>query len=232
MRAEISIVIPTLNAEEELPACLETLMEGLAAGLIRELVVSDGGSKDATVQVAEAAGARVITGDASRGGQLQRGCIAARGNWLLVLHADTQLVAGWSSVVARHLDQGQGRPAYFGLRFRATGLMPVLVAGWANLRARVLGVPFGDQGLLIRRRDYEAAGGYPDQPLMEDVALVRRMNGLVALQSDALTSAKRYEQQGWLRRGTRNLWLQLRYLIGARPDTLARSYEQERGEEM
>ncbi|TLP67216.1 glycosyltransferase [Parasedimentitalea maritima] len=232
MRAEISIVIPTLNAEKELPGCLETLMEGLAAGLIRELVVSDGGSKDATVQVAEAVGARVVTGPASRGGQLQQGCTEAQGNWLLVVHADTQLAAGWSSVVAQHLDQGQGRPAYFSLRFRATGLMPVLVAAWANLRARVFGLPFGDQGLLIRRCDYGAAGGYPDQPLMEDVALVRRLNGLVALQSDALTSAKRYQQQGWLRRGTRNLWLQLRYLTGERPDTLARSYERGRGDEM
>ncbi|PCJ05254.1 MAG: glycosyl transferase [Rhodobacteraceae bacterium] len=224
MPAEISIVIPTLNVDAELPGCLEALMEGLAAGLIRELVISDGGSQDATLQIAEAAGARVVEGPASRGGQLRRGCAEARGNWLLVLHADTQLAPGWSQVVSQHVQHGQGRPAYFKLGFRASGVMPGLVAGWANLRSRVFGLPYGDQALLIRRSMYDAAGGYPDQVLMEDVALVRRLRGLVMLPARALTSAQRYQQQGWLRRGARNLWLLLRYFAGASPDTLARSY--------
>lgn len=225
MPAEISLVIPTLNAAEDLPACLESLMEGLAAGLIRELVITDGGSRDATGQIAEAAGAKLLHGPASRGGQLQRGCAAAKGNWLLVLHADTQLEAGWSQVVSRHLREGGGRPGYFRLRFRASGVMPGLVAGWANWRSRLFGLPFGDQALLIRREEYEAAGGYRDQPLMEDVALVRCLSALVALPACALTSAVRYQQQGWLRRGARNLLLQLRYALGARPEALARSYD-------
>lgn len=224
MPAEISIVIPTLNAEPELPGCLGALMEGLAAGLIRELVISDGGSQDATVQIAEGAGARLITGPASRGAQLRRGCDVARGNWLLVLHGDTQLAVGWSAVVSQHLEQGQGRPAYFRLRFRASGVMPRLVAGWANLRAALFGLPYGDQALLIRRSEYDAAGGYPDQALMEDVALVRRLRGLVELPTDALTSAARYQQQGWFRRGLRNLWILARYFMGANPEALARSY--------
>jgi len=224
MPAEISIVIPTLNAEPELPGCLAALMEGLAAGLIRELVISDGGSQDATVQIAEGAGARLITGPASRGAQLRRGCDAARGNWLLVLHGDTQLAVGWSAVVSQHLEQGQGRPAYFRLRFRASGVMPRLVAGCANLRAALFGLPYGDQALLIRRSEYDAAGGYPDQALMEDVALVRRLRGLVELSTDALTSAARYQQQGWFRRGLRNLWILARYFMGVNPEALARSY--------
>lgn len=224
MPAEISIVIPTLNAEPELPGCLAALMEGLAAGLIRELVISDGGSQDATVQIAEGAGARLITGPTSRGAQLRRGCDAARGNWLLVLHGDTQLAVGWSAVVSQHLEQGQGRPAYFRLRFRASGVMPRLVAGWANLRAALFGLPYGDQALLIRRSEYDAAGGYPDQALMEDVALVRCLRGLVELPTDALTSAARYQQQGWFRRGLRNLWILARYFMGANPEALARSY--------
>jgi len=85
-------------------------------------------------------------------------------------------------------------------------------------------LPYGDQALLIRRSDYEAAGGYPDQPLMEDVALVRRLRGLTQLPICALTSATRYQQQGWLRRGAKNLWLLVRYFSGAKPETLARSY--------
>ncbi len=224
MRAPISIVIPTLNSQEELPACLGALMEGLSAGLIRELIVTDGGSGDQTIGIAKEAGADVVTGPASRGGQLRRGCAAAKGEWLLVLHSDTRLLAGWSAVVSQHLEQGLGRPAYFRLAFRATGLRPACVAGWANLRARLFGLPYGDQGLLIRRTDYDAAGGYPDQPLMEDVALVRRLRGLKELPVIAQTSATRYQRQGWLRRGGGNLWLLLRYLLGGDPDRLARAY--------
>ena len=224
MPAEISLVIPTLNAGDELLECLEALMEGLATGLIRELIITDGGSQDATDKIADAAGAQFIQGPASRGGQLQRGCKLAKGNWLLVLHADTQLEAGWSKVVSQHLRDGRGRPAYFRLRFRARGIMPRLVASWANLRSRMFGLPYGDQALLIQRSDYNAAGGYRDQVLMEDVALVRRLNRVVELPVHAMTSAIRYQKQGWLRRGGRNLWLLLRYTLGAQPETLAKSY--------
>ncbi|AHD00241.1 TIGR04283 family arsenosugar biosynthesis glycosyltransferase [Leisingera methylohalidivorans] len=224
MPAPVSIIIPTLNASGELPAALEHLMEGLAAGLIRELVVSDGGSNDETRAIAHSAGAEWISGAASRGGQLRRGCAAARGSWLLVLHADTHMEPGWAAAVAQHLQDGQGRPAYFRLRFRAKGLMPALVAGWANLRSRLFGLPYGDQALLIRRDMYEAAGGYPDQPLMEDVALVRRLTGLTALPCAALTSAARYQRAGWLRRGGRNLWTLMRYFLGVKPERLAKAY--------
>ncbi len=224
MPAPVSIVIPTLNAGAELPACLEHLMEGLSAGLICELIISDGGSQDETRAIAQAAGAEWISGAPSRGGQLRRACAVARGEWLLVLHADTRLAPGWADAVAQHLETGQGLPAYFRLRFRASGVMPALVAGWANLRSRLFGLPYGDQGLLIRRDTYVAAGGYPDQPLMEDVALARRLKGLTALPSTALTSAVRYQRAGWLRRGGRNLWTLARYFLGATPERLAKSY--------
>lgn len=228
MRAPVSVIIPTLNAEDELPGCLTALGEGLVLGLIRELVVSDGGSTDATRRIAEAAGAEVITGPPSRGGQLRRGVAAARGEWLLILHADTQLAPGWAEAVAAHLAQGGG-PAYFRLAFRARGLRPALVAGWANLRAGLFGLPYGDQGLLLRREEYERAGGYPDQPLMEDVALVwalrRGLGGrMTELPAQARTSALRYQRGGWLRRGGRNLWTLLRYVLGADPEALAVRY--------
>ncbi|KIC12334.1 glycosyl transferase [Leisingera sp. ANG-M1] len=224
MPAPVSIVIPTLNAAEELPAALECLMEGLAAGLIRELVISDGGSADGTRAIAEAAGAEWISGAPSRGGQLRRGCAAARGDWLLVLHADTHLAPGWAQAVAQHLETGQGHPACFRLQFRARGLMPAWVAGWANLRTRLFRLPYGDQGLLIGRAGYEAAGGYPDQPLMEDVALARRLKRVAVLPCAARTSAVRYQKAGWMTRGARNLWTLTRYFLGASPEKLARSY--------
>ncbi|MEL6958693.1 MAG: TIGR04283 family arsenosugar biosynthesis glycosyltransferase [Pseudomonadota bacterium] len=220
MRAPISVIIPTLNAEAGLHDCLVALTEGLEAGLIAELIVSDGGSGDATCQIADAWGAEVLTGPASRGGQLARGVAAACGDWVLVVHADTGLAPGWATVVAAHL--GTQKAGYFRLRFDRGGRF---VAGWANLRARILGLPYGDQGLLVPRRLYDRVGGYPDVPLMEDVALVRALRGhLVALDAAAVTSAARYRRQGWVRRGARNLWLLTQYFAGVSPARLAEKY--------
>ena len=222
MRAPISVVIPTLNAATALPGCAAALIEGLDAGLIREVVISDGGSSDATLNVAESIGAEVVTGAPSRGGQIRRGCGAAKGDWLLILHADTQLAPGWTTPVAAHLPTG--RPAHFRLAFDATGAGARITAGWANLRSRALKLPFGDQGLLVRADDLRAIGGYPDLPLMEDVAVVRRLGGLTALPVTARTGFSRYAEEGWLRRGARNLLLQLRYWGGADPSVLAQAY--------
>ncbi|MCB1365770.1 MAG: TIGR04283 family arsenosugar biosynthesis glycosyltransferase [Rhodobacteraceae bacterium] len=226
MPAEISVVIPTLQAAADLPDCLAALGEGLSGGLIREVIVSDGGSQDETPGIAQAAGAVVVIGAASRGGQLRRGCALARGRWLLILHADTVLSPGWARAVADHVADPRAGPAHFRLVFRAAGVRPWLVAGWANQRALLFGLPFGDQGLLVQRDDYDRAGGYPDQPLMEDVALIRALERRVlALPVRATTSAERYSRDGWLRRGARNLWTQARYFAGADPETLFRSYQ-------
>jgi len=225
--AQISIIIPTLNAGATLPGVLETLMEGLHAGLIRELIVSDGGSTDATLDVADAAGATIVTGPASRGGQLRRACAVARGSWYLILHADTQLEHGWTIPVAEHLKRGDG-VGYFRLSYRARGVMPTIVAGWANLRAALFRLPYGDQGVLISHRDYHRSGGFADQPLMEDVALMRALRRaavpLSCLPARAITCPERYVRAGWLRRGARNLWTLARYFAGTSPHVLAQTY--------
>ncbi|MFZ5965058.1 TIGR04283 family arsenosugar biosynthesis glycosyltransferase [Thalassococcus sp. BH17M4-6] len=223
MRAPISVIIPTLNAQASLPGCLAALVEGVSSGLVREVIVTDGGSQDDTRQIADDTGAVWVVGAASRGGQLRRGAAQARGDWLLVLHADTVLQSGWSVHAARAVE----RPGayYFRLQFRADGAAPRLVEGWANLRSRLLGLPYGDQGLLIDRARFDAAGGYPDIPLMEDVALARSLRGqLRGLPVRALTSAARYERAGWLRRGSRNLLTLARYFLGADPERLAQHY--------
>lgn len=223
MRAQISVIVPTLNAEEGLGPCLGALMEGLEYGLIRELIVSDGGSADATGALAQAWGAEVLHGPASRGGQLRRGVAASRGTWLLILHADTVLSAGWAEVVRRQMSDPDCA-GYFNLAFDQRGFAARAVAGWANLRS-ALGLPYGDQGLLIHRDLYTQAGGYPDQPLMEDVALARALRGrLVALDTVAVTSAAKYRRQGWLRRGGRNLLTLMRYAAGTPAERLAASY--------
>ena len=228
MTAKISVIIPTLNAGDSLPACLTALIEGLTAGLIKVMLITDGGPGNKTILIADDAGAHLVTGPASRGGQLRRGAAVARGQWLMVLHADTVLEPGWSRAVGDHLNDSD-RAAYFRLKFRATGIMPTWVAGWANLRSALFGLPYGDQGLLVPRAAYVRAGGYPDQPLMEDVALVRALTRTsgdrpVALPATAVTGPERYQRAGWLRRGARNLWTLLRYMRGTDPERLAAAY--------
>jgi rSAM/selenodomain-associated transferase 2 len=223
MRARLSVVVPVLNAKDGLPALLAGLMEGVEAGLIRELIVSDGGSTDATAQIAEEVGAIWCEGPASRGGQLRRGAALAGGDWLLFVHADSALPRGWTRAALAQIEDG--RPGYFRLAFDAGGLASRIVAGWANLRSRLFCLPYGDQGLLVSRADYDAVGGYRDIPLMEDVAIARALGRRLRMMPLALrTGAARYRRSGWLRRGGRNMALLLRYLAGADPEDLRRRY--------
>lgn len=224
MPAPISVIVPTLDAADALPPLLADLMEGVAAGLVRELVISDGGSADETCAIAEAAGAVVVRGPAGRGGQMRRGVAAARGDWCLLLHADTRLPDGWVAPVEAAMGRPHGAHV-FALSFRAPGVAPRLVAGWANLRTSLFRLPYGDQGMLIATELLDAVGGYPDLPLMEDVALARALGRRIRLMPARVsTDASRYLAEGWLRRGSRNLWLLARYFAGASPEVLARRY--------
>ncbi len=226
MSAPLSIVIPTLNAAQALPATADALLEGVTSGLVRELVISDGGSDDAIADVAEALGAVLIEGPAGRGGQLARGVAAASGDWLLLLHADTHLSPGWAGAVHAHIAGHPDQAAWFRLTFRADGVQPRLVAAGANFRSRIFGLPYGDQGLVISKRLLKDAGGIQALPLMEDVALARALKGkLRGLDVDAMTSADRYERDGWNRRVLRNLGTLARYYLGVRPDALKARYE-------
>ncbi len=223
MRAPLSVIIPTLNAAPGLGPVLGALGEGLQAGLIREVIITDGGSTDGTQDLANEAGARLVLGAPGRGGQLRRGAEVAEGAWMLFIHGDTILAPGWSAAVLSHL--GQDSAGYFRLAFMAEGRWPRFVARWANFRSRTFGLPYGDQGLLIPAGLYRSVGGYRDIPLMEDVAMARALKGhLTALPATALTSADRYIAGGWMRRGARNLWTLGRYLLGADPARLAQSY--------
>lgn len=195
-------------------------MEGVREGLIRELIVSDGGSTDDTLEVARDVGAHVVTGAPSRGGQLRRGCATAQGAWLLIVHADTQLAPGWTAAARAHMDTG--RAGWGRLQFDRGGY---LFALGANLRARLFGLPYGDQGLFLPRKLYDQVGGYKDQPLMEDVALARALKGqLSSAGFVAVTSAEKYRTQGWMRRSVFNLSILARYFLGADPQTLAEAY--------
>ena len=222
----ISVVIPTLNAAEVIGPTLGSLSPAIFDPVLTEVIISDGGSTDDIEAVAGATGATLIRGEASRGRQLAAGAAAARGEWLLFLHADTRLSEDWVKAACRHIGSRADRAGWFRLAFDADGFAPRFVAGWANLRSRWCALPYGDQGLLIHRDLYRAVGGYPDQPLMEDVALARQLGRrrMAPLDAVATTSAARYARQGWVRRGARNLMTLLRYFLGASPENLAAAY--------
>lgn len=225
MPAPLSVIIPTLNAAPLLAATTTALMEGVEMGLVRELVISDGGSTDETIDAAKELGALWISGPACRGGQLARGAGVASSPWMLFLHADTHLAAGWAEAALSHMNRRPDNAACFRLAFRSEARAARYVAAWANWRTKMLGLPYGDQGLLLSRTVYERVGGFPDLPLMEDVAIARALAGRVdILPVEARTSAERYESDGWMRRGARNLATLLRYQMGADPAKLAKRY--------
>jgi rSAM/selenodomain-associated transferase 2 len=208
----ISVVIPTLNAERGLAACLTALVPAAVEGLVREVIVVDGGSSDRTVNIVDQAGAILVRTAPGRGQQLAAGAERARMPWLLFLHADTVLEAGWEREVSAFIEraEGQDRPhtvAAFRFALDDLGFKPRLVELAVTARCALLRLPYGDQGLLIPRPLYSRLGGYRPLPLMEDVDLVQRIGRrrIVVLRARAVTSASRYRQDGYLRRVLRNL---------------------------
>lgn len=210
----LSVVIPALNEAAALPACLERVREA------DEIVVVDGGSTDDTAEIAEARGARLVRSAKGRGVQLRAGAEAARGDWLLFLHADTLLGPNWRREADLHIAARPAEAACF--RFRLAD--PAWQARLVELGVRLRRFPYGDQGLLISRGAYVTAGGYRPIPLMEDVDLVRRIGRVRVLGESAWTSATRWRRDGWARRSARNLGLIMLYRLGASPERLARLY--------
>jgi rSAM/selenodomain-associated transferase 2 len=222
----ISVIIPTLNAAPTLPATLLSIFKAAVDGLVSEVIVSDGGSTDATRDIAEAAGATVILSERGRGQQLFTGAKDARKPWLLFLHADTALAEGWEPEAKGFIAKGVGAAAAFRFRLDDSGLRPRLIEGLVALRCKLFRLPYGDQGLLISRSLYGAIGGYSPMPLMEDVDLVRRLgrHRVVLLQSAAITSAERFRREGYAYRSTRNVSCLILYLCGVPAERLVRRY--------
>lgn len=214
----LSVVIPSLNAAMTLA---ETLKSVAGAD---ELVVVDGGSTDGTQALAGGVGARVVTAPRGRGGQIAAGVAAASGDWLLLLHADTRLGAGWRE--ACPLSIGRGRAYYFRFVLDSDDRRARRLESMVAWRSRSLGLPYGDQGLLIHRDLLRSVGGVRALPLMEDVDLVRRIGRrrLVGLDVPAVTSAAKWQRDGWYRRSARNLLCLALYFAGVPPRLIARLY--------
>jgi len=229
--AMISVIIPTLDAEAGLGTTLAALVPATVQGVVREVIISDGGSRDGTEMIADAAGAHFLEAPRGRGSQLAAGARTARFDWLLFLHADTMLEPGWEQETAafiERVDTGERPLAAAAFRFALDdyGLKPRLLESLVGARCALLRFPYGDQGLLIPRRLYHALGGYSPLPVMEDVDLVRRLERkqLVMLRSRAVTSAVRYKRDGYFSRALRNFACVSLYYMRVPPKTLARLY--------
>ena len=191
---------------------------------MHELIFADGGSDDGIKTLADELGARLITAQPGRGSQLAAGVKASKADWIMIVHADTILGQNWPEVIAAHI-QSSKRAGFGRLRFDSGGVMAIITAAWANFRARYLGLPYGDQMLILPRELYDRVGGYRALPLMEDVALARALRSqMIALDVIAQTSADRYIRKGWLLQGGRNLCLLILYFLGVAPDRLAQIY--------
>jgi len=197
-------VIPALDEAESVTGAIASAS---AAG--SEIIVVDGGSRDATRERAAAAGARVVDSAPGRARQLATGARLAKGDTILFLHADTRLPPGWDACVRAALADPGVVGGAFRLRFEARSPALRLIEWGARLRVALFRLPYGDQALFVRRSVLEALGGVPQAPIMEDLDLVRslkRRGRLACLRPAVTTSARRYRAGGALRTMLRN-WL-------------------------
>ncbi|GAB6052095.1 TIGR04283 family arsenosugar biosynthesis glycosyltransferase [Magnetospira thiophila] len=221
----LSIIIPTLNAAATLPGTLDSLSEPPTE---TEIIVADGGSVDGTPILAKRRGVQVVKSEPGRGVQLAAGARVARGEWLLFLHGDTRLRPEWRQATRDFITDPLNweRAGYF--RFALDDPAPAArrlerMVAW---RCHTFNLPYGDQGLLLSRTYYDKIGGYAPLPLMEDVDILQRvgLTRLIELEADAVTSAVRYQRDGYLWRPLRNLSLLTLYLLGVPPEQLVKYY--------
>lgn len=227
----ISVIIPTLDAESTLGETLAALVPAAVSGLVKEVIVVDGGSSDGTATIVDVAGAALVSAPKGRGSQMAAGAARARFPWLLFLHADTVLDGGWEREAGTFIDRvesGRRPPAAAAFRFGLddVGTKARLLETMVGLRCAVLGVPYGDQGLLLPASLYREIGGFRPMPLMEDVDMVRRLGWrrIVMLRAHAVTSAERFRAQGYLRRSARNLLCLGLYTLRVPPRFIYRIY--------
>ena len=223
----VGIVIPTLNEESNLRGLLEDLGR---LSITTDVVVADGGSGDDTVGVAQEGGARVVVAQRGRATQMNAGARSAAGGWLCFLHGDVRMPDAARRDLVRVVSDGVVDAAVWGFAIDARGFWPRFMEAGTYLRDRVGGLPYGDQGLLVRRELFSAVGGFPEIPLMEDVALVRALRSRVRLErlrSHLVVSPRRWIREGPYWTWARNSLLMAAYLAGASPQRLARWYRPE-----
>lgn len=221
----LSVIVPALDEAAGIEASLRALAPLRRRGV--EVIVADGGSADATAALAAPLADLVLSTARGRALQMHAGAAAARGGVLLFLHADTVLPQHADRLVLDGLADGAHAWGRFDLRIAGRAPMLRVVAAMINLRSRLSGIATGDQAMFVTRAAYLATGGFPRQPLMEDIELSRRLkrhSAPLCLRQRATTSGRRWETHGvW--RTILLMWrLRLRYWLGAPAELLAKEY--------
>jgi len=224
---EISIIVPVLNEAAGIVTALEALAPLRALGT--EVIVVDGGSADGTLELARPLADQLVSAPRGRARQMNAGAAIAQGRTLLFLHADTRLPANADELVALAAgDVLAGRQwGRFDVRIEGRSLWLRVVARMMNLRSRLTGIATGDQAIFVARAAFRAVGGFPDIPLMEDIALSKallRLSRPVCLAARVTTSGRRWEAHGVWHTIRFMWWLRLRYFFGADPHHLALEY--------
>jgi rSAM/selenodomain-associated transferase 2 len=219
----LTIVVPVLNEAAIIVAALQAIAPLRARGA--EIIVADGGSRDGTARLAEPFADRIITVRHGRGAPMNAGAALGTGDALLFLHADTTLPDN----ADRLIDEALARRAWGRFDLRIAGSHPLLtvIAHMINWRSRLTAVATGDQAIFVTRKAFEAVGGFPELPLMEDIAISRRLKRLcrpLCIATPAVTSGRRWERNGVLRTILLMWRLRLSYYLGVEPALLARLY--------
>ena len=220
-----SVVIPVWRDREALEALLASFGPQDQVEVVVALALGDG--TEHRESAARLDWVRWVEGPRGRASQMNAGAVASMGRWLVFLHADSRLPDNWLDVIA----DADSRTAVVGGAFRFaldTGDWRARAIERAvRLRVSLLGLPYGDQALFVRRATFDRLGGFADLPLMEDIDLVRRLRRegpLLFSAAPVITSPRRWERDGWVRRSARNMMLASRYLLGASPARLAQQY--------
>jgi rSAM/selenodomain-associated transferase 2 len=223
MKISISVIIPVLNEELTIASALESVLR-LAPD---EILVVDGGSLDRTRELALAMGVHVISSRRGRARQMNQGARLARAEVLLFLHADTRLPESALADIREAMQDRRIAGGRFDIELDGEGWMLKVVSSMISVRSRLSGVATGDQAIFIRREVFDEVGGYPDIPLMEDIALSRalkRTGQVACLRSRVVTSARRWQIEGVWRTIFKMWILKSLYLLGVSPFRLKRFY--------
>jgi rSAM/selenodomain-associated transferase 2 len=218
----VSVIIPALNEQ----SCLAHTLHLLRDHRPHQIIVVDGGSTDATCEMARTADL-VLSGPRGRSAQMNHGAKHATGAVLLFLHADCSLEAGALVATEHCLRQGRVVAGCFRMEVQASGSAFRMIDAAATARVRLTGLIYGDQGLFVTRRCFEQVGGFPEMRLMEDVFLslkLRKLGKLAVAPRRIFVSPRRWRQQGVVRQTLRNWTLTALAAAGVHPDRLAAYY--------